>query len=511
MTRSEIDSPVTVPSGTTSYTYDALNRIATVTDPDSNLTEYSYDEVGNLVRTAFPNGVSEIRQYDALDRLVLVETADSSDVLASFEYELDATGRRTAVDEHDGRRVEFVYDDIYRLVEEKIFDAGATDVTRSIEYTYDAVGNRLARNDSADGLTTYEYDANDRLLLETLASDETRYIYDDNGNQLSKLTATEQAFYNWDFDNRLVSADTDGDGTNDVQYQYDADGIRVAETVGGEETRLLVDKNRLFPQVVEEYTPGGVIKASLIHGHDLISQTRGGEQIFYHVDGLGSVRALTDAVGAVLSRYGYDAFGRMISQSGTTPNVHLFTGERFDSELGMNYLRARYYDLSTGRFASVDPFEGLPLAPMTLHDYLYVNADPANFVDPTGMYTLGDLAIAGSITFVLVTLAGVSFGMPLDQAAILGGVAALVVVGGGIWIGGGLSIVATAGGIPLIGTSGAISVAAAQGTWVAPILSVSATAANNAMKAMKFGRHFMFLLPFLTDEDTALSTPKRPK
>ena len=114
---------------------------------------------------------------------------------------------------------------------------------------------------------------------------------------------TDQVFYEWDLENRLIAADTDGDGVNDVTYEYDADGIRVSQTVNSEETRFLLDKNRPYAQVLEEYTPGGILKVSYVHGHDLISQNRHGtDKSFYHVDGLGSTRALSDALGIVTDR-----------------------------------------------------------------------------------------------------------------------------------------------------------------------------------------------------------------
>ena len=85
---------------------------------------------------------------------------------------------------------------------------------------------------------------------------------------------TDSAFYNWDFKNRLISADTDGDGTIDVQNEYDDNGIRVSQTVEGQETRFLIDPLEEFARVVLEYRPGGLIVASYVYGQELISQER---------------------------------------------------------------------------------------------------------------------------------------------------------------------------------------------------------------------------------------------
>jgi YD repeat-containing protein len=144
------------PPRETTYTFDVLNRLQTVIDPESLVTTYHYDELSNLTRTEFPNGVDETRTYDDLNRLTLLETSNLGGVIDSYAYELDGVGNRTAVDEHDGRRVEYEYDELYRLVGEHILDPGSLTPSRTIDYIYDPVGNRLARYDTAEGLTTYK-------------------------------------------------------------------------------------------------------------------------------------------------------------------------------------------------------------------------------------------------------------------------------------------------------------------------------------------------------------------
>jgi len=61
-----------------------------------------------------------------------------------------------------------------------------------------------------------------------------------------------------------------------------------------------------------------------------------------------------------------------------------YRGEQYDSDLGLYYLRARYYNPATGRFLNRDPEEGQPNDPATLHKYLYANGDPVNRFDPRG-------------------------------------------------------------------------------------------------------------------------------
>jgi RHS repeat-associated protein len=407
---------VTTPAGTTAYTFDALGRVATVTvgpvpvGPTLGTTSYVYNAAGNLTETDFPNGTKEVRQYDVLNRLTYLENDGPSGVISSYRYTLGPTGRRDAVVEDTGRRVDYGYDALDRLTREAISDAVFGN--RTIDYTYDPVGNRLTRNDSAEGLTVSTYDNNDRLLTETLGGQVTRYTYDDNGNTLSKVTsATDQASYAWDFQNRMVSADvTSSTGTQHTDYHYDADGIRVSQTTAGVETRYLIDTVQPYPEVLLEYRPSGLVVASYVYGNALILQNRGGTSSYYLVDGLGSTRALADASGAVTDRYVYDAFGRVIAQTGNTVNSYLFAGQQRDATTGLDYLRARYLNATTGRFVSRDRFAGVAVRPLSLNHYLYASDSPVNRIDPSGREDIGELSAAEAVSQILLLSAVASIG-----------------------------------------------------------------------------------------------------
>jgi len=180
-----------------------------------------------------------------------------------------------------------------------------------------------------------------------------------------------------------------------VRLTYDGDGNLASKTVGGFTTRYLIDEMNPtgYAQVVEEVADGQV-ERQYTYGNMIISQRQRMAGVwvpsFYSTDGHTSVRQLTNQSGAVTDTYTYDAFGNLISQTGTTPNVYLYAGERFDPDLGLYHLRARAYDTDRGRFTSVDPFPGYVDEPMSLHKYLYANADPVNFIDPLGLSTLAE-------------------------------------------------------------------------------------------------------------------------
>lgn len=92
----------------------------------------------------------------------------------------------------------------------------------------------------------------------------------------------------------------------------------------------------------------------------------------------GSTTALTDGSGNSVASYGYDVFGALRSQSGSSDNFWLFTGEQHDADSGMYYLRARYYDPAIGRFLSQDPLGAG-------HPYVYGSNNPVRYVDPLGL------------------------------------------------------------------------------------------------------------------------------
>jgi RHS repeat-associated protein len=161
---------------------------------------------------------------------------------------------------------------------------------------------------------------------------------------------------------------------------------------------LVDDQNPTgYAQVVEELTSTGgpaAVTRVYVYGNDRISQDQFNGSVwianFYGYDGHGNVRYLTDATGTVTDAYDYDAFGDLIDTEGVTPNIYLYAGEQFDGDLGLYFLRARYLNADTGRFWTMDPFEGVLSEPDTLHRYLFAAASPSVFIDPSGNLRLDE-------------------------------------------------------------------------------------------------------------------------
>ena len=102
-------------------------------------------------------------------------------------------------------------------------------------------------------------------------------------------------------------------------------------------------------------------------------------------DHLGSTRLLTDEKGAEAGHWKFYPFGHEADSAGGSDNRMKFTGhERDDTNLGLDYMLARYYGASLGRFLGVDPVDGAREAPQSWNGYSYVQNSPLNKVDPDG-------------------------------------------------------------------------------------------------------------------------------
>jgi RHS repeat-associated protein len=420
------------PAGTVSYGYDSLNRLDTVSEGTRILADYDYNPVGNLSKTTFANGSVESRQYDSRNRLKQVTTRNVvGTIFSDFKYTLDGVGNRTKVEEYGGRTVDYTYDALNRLTQEKM--VGGVTGERTIDYTYDLAGNRLTRSDSVSGLVTnYSYDDNNRLQSLTEGNQPTTFTYDDNGSLLQRSNGTETVDYEWmnDGENRLVEVrNSEAGGTTQTQFVYDAFGNRVASIVDGARTNYLTASVGGLPQVLMEYDANNQITADYTHGLGLVAATRNNREGFYHTDGIGSTRVITDSVGLVTDRYTYDAFGTLLNQTGTFGNSFQFAGEQRDGSTGLDYLRARYYDPTLGRFISKDPFAGFLNDPMSQHDYQYAHANPVRFTDPTGYFTMGDIMATLSGVGALAAIGGVSFGAGYIGGAAAGGASGEEILG----------------------------------------------------------------------------------
>jgi RHS repeat-associated protein len=318
--------------------------------------------VGNVTsESGYWSPVTLTSTYDQMNRVTALQS--TSNPTTTFSYAYGKTGNRLMASDRNGSS-NYTYDSIYRMTEEAI---SRSEAKGTLTYGLDPVGNRQSLASTVTGINqqSASYNVNDQALANT---------YDANGNTLGANGKS----YAYDSFDRMTSFNG-----GSVTMVYDGDGNRVKKISGGVTTQYLVDELNPtgLPQVMDEVVKSGVAQRTYLYGLRRISQTQvaSGTTSYYGYDAHGDVRSLMNNGGVVTDTYDYDAFGSVVGSTGTTPNVYRYQGEALDSETGLYYLRARYYDPTVGRFLNVDP-----MADQGEHPYEYADADPVDGHDPTG-------------------------------------------------------------------------------------------------------------------------------
>lgn len=362
--------------GTTRYVYDQLNRLTTYTDAFGKTIGYQYDPNGNVTVLTYPDGKQVTYQYDAADRLAAV--TDWANRTTSYQY--DSANLVTKVIYPNGTTTSYTYDKVGRLT-------GKADDPAISAYTFvlDASGNRAGASIkqplSAEMVNLSQsstYDSANRIKTAGAAS----FTFDPNGNMTGKTANGVTTAYAYDFQDRLTAVG------NSARYFYNGAGIRLKKIESSKTTRYVVDVNRDLSQVLCETDATGNITAYYVYGLGLISKVgTDGKHFYYHFDATGSTIAMTDDAKSIVNAYAYDPFGKVTGKFENTPNTFKFVGQygvEQDSN-GLLFMRARYYMPELGRFLNKDLVPASPSSPQSLNPFIYVNNNPIDAADPSGL------------------------------------------------------------------------------------------------------------------------------
>ena len=410
----------------TNYEYDAEMRIVKVLESGSETASYTYDANGNKTSETQANGVVSTYTYNSANKITNLITKSGNSTISEYEYSYYLDGSDACKVRKESGIIEtrsYEYDGLKRLTEEAVTTGSSTD---TYAYEYDDYGNRskMTATGSESYVTDYSYsDSNGNYtallqketktvdgtseeivanglatspadLLTTDNSDvkQTVYTYDANGNQITKTADGKTETNTYDGLNQLIGF-TDGETT--ASYTYDVDGLRLSKTVDGKTTKHVWDGNQ---QLVADVLDSELYSANCyLRGTNLVAtySYQNGEKsgyTYYTQNAHGDVVNLTDATGAISKSYTYDAFGVEKNIDDSDTNAFRYCGEYYDSESGTIYLRARYYNPTTGRFISRDSYAGKNSDPLSLNLYTYCYNNPLIYIDPSGHLSLKDIS-----------------------------------------------------------------------------------------------------------------------
>jgi RHS repeat-associated protein len=360
---------------TVNYGYDAVGRLSKLTDGNGNLIEsYTYDPAGNLKSETKGNGTSTTYQYNADgDTTQITNLAPGGSINSQMTYAYSAVGEVTSTTT-GGVTTAYQYDADGELI-------SASSPGDTILYAYDPDGNRTSVTDN--GVVT-NYVSNDvnEYTSTTTNGVTTTYQYDANGNLIAATTGGQTTSYTFNTVNQLTAV-SGPNGT--FSYAYDALGYQISSTTDGQTTNNLIDPFGLG-NVAAQFASSGNLIAHFTYGLGLVSQvTASGTADYYDYNLQGSTIGITNSAGAYVNQYGYDPFGQVTTVSAGVANPFTFVGQDGVSSdgNGLIYMRARYYDVSTGQFVSEDPL-GFVGSGANLRGY--AQNGPIQITDPLGLF-----------------------------------------------------------------------------------------------------------------------------
>ena len=360
------------------YGYDALGRLtgsASLMGGFGRTLLNQWDAAGRRTRITHPDGTFFTYAYDLLGRLIAIRE-NGGTTIAAFTY--DPQGRRSGVSV-PGASSTYGYDGLSRLTGLS-HDLAGPGADQSLTFGYNPASQltlRTATNDSYAWMSSYnvsrDYAVNGLNQYSTAGP--AAFTYDGNGN----LTADGSTSFAYDAENRLVSAS----GSRSANLTYDSAG-RLFQTSGGSNgtTQFLYDGDDL----VAEFDAGGGLLRRYVHGpgtDDPLVWYEGGGlsgRRSLIADHQGSVIAVTDSAGNASTINSYDPWG--IPAAGNSGRF-AFTGQTLVPELGMYHYKARIYSPTLGRFLQTDPVGYKEQVNL----YAYARNDPVSRSDEGGTWS----------------------------------------------------------------------------------------------------------------------------
>jgi RHS repeat-associated protein len=311
-------------------------------------------------------------------RLQNIHSYKGASDLQNLTYTYDANGNiKTIVDAQNSNQKQcFLYDSLDRLTRgtTQLSDTfcQAQDIGNGV-YDESYVYNYTTGNLSSKGGNTLLYeDTSHKHAVTKLGSNDT-YTYDANGNQITHTYSEGSYTFSYDAENHLVSIN----GSLTATFIYDGDGNRVKGTVAGTTTAYL-------GEYFEWTGSTSTMRSYYFEGSVRVAMRSGSTLRFLLGDHLGSTSITTDSSGIVGSTILYTPWGGRRFVSGSIPTNYQYTDQRIESNWGVYFYGARWYDPALGRFTSPDTVTPTEQGVQAWDRFAYVNNSPVKYADPTG-------------------------------------------------------------------------------------------------------------------------------
>jgi len=291
-----------------------------------------------------------------------------------------------------------------------------------------------------------------------------KYWYDANGNMTKRIVGADTFDLSYDNENHLTQVKKNGSTL--ATFVYDGDGKRVKGTVSGVTTACIGNHFEWTgsTSTMKKYYYAGGQRVAVRRGSG--TGTTGLSWLLG--DHLGSTAITASSSGAKSAELRYKAWGETRYTSGATPTDFRYTGQRFESLLGLHDYGARWYDSLLGRWLQPDSIVPLESQGVQAWDrFAYANNNPVRYNDPTG-HCIDGITTLACITVIAMGVGAIAGGaynaytqyqetgqVDIEQVATaaLGG----AVVGGGLVIGAALvGAVASVGASALAGAGAAV-------------------------------------------------------
>lgn len=344
------------------YGYDSMGRLSTMTDQNNStlVSAATYGPANELLQMN-TSTFSETRSYNV--NLQLTELISGATVHVKYNYSPTQNNGRmlSQTDVLSGETITYQYDTLNRLIQAA--GNGDSSGAWSQTFSYDGFGNLTQKTASNAPAVSIAVDPLTNRVQAGAA-------YDANGN----LTALSGATYLYDIENRVSQANPASGGT--VIYGYDTSNERIYK---GDLTGSTYSDEELYFYGIDgrKYMAWKINPSSGVYLQAIAVKQWFGGRLLAPEDQLGSQGKYFP--------YGEDRISPTPPDPlGDTEKVATYTR---DSATGMDYAYQRYYIPGFGRFMTSDPSTANIdyRNPTSWNMYSYVNNDPANGSDATGM------------------------------------------------------------------------------------------------------------------------------